>query len=642
MFELFRNGVGSLFAGILLTLLILSFAIWGIGDPLNTLGSADVAEVGGEKVTPDELARSFENEFQMIQQNAGEGLTRELAVQFGLGAQAAAKLVERKAYDVEARNLGLRTPDAELRDYIYSIPVFQDETGSFNRSYFDQFVAAQRYSTKEFEQLLRGDLIRNQMIEVLMNNINSPEITAETLTKFASEQRISEVLSVPASQMTAIGEETDDVLRAYYEENPDGYMSPEYRDVSYFEISANDLTGKIEVSEDEARASYDERIDEYTDAEERGFIQMLLDDQETADIAYTELQNGKSFEDVILEKTGSSAEESIFDAETRETFASTYGEDAADLLFDLDENGYTAPVESGFGVYIFKVTSIKAGSVQSFEDARDGIIQDIKTNRAIDQLFDVRNTIDDELAAGSPIDVIAQAIEVPLKTISNVSIEGMMPDGRASTELPLIVDFLDQAFTRDIGVELELLEGISNKFYMLNIDNITDAQLRDFEDVKADVSADWAQNRREELASEIANKVIEDINASEDADKTLASFQNIVGSNLTLNDVTVGRSNEDNAVSAEIHSSIFSQEIGGVEMIPAANGDGYVLVHVKERQFKDDVEDEAIASTKDQIKTSYQNDFMGAFIVHLYGSLPVTMNNANIKATLDQIVVPAE
>lgn len=642
MFELFRQGVGSWFAGILLALLILSFAIWGIGDPLNTLGSADVAEVGDEKVTPQELVRSFENEFNTIQQSGGEGLTRELAIQFGLGTQAALKLVERKAYDVEAKNLGIRTTDEALRDYIFSIAFFQDETGTFNRSFFDQFVRQQGYSTKEFEDILRAELARNQMIQILINNIEAPAITADTLTKYASEKRTTEVLSVRASEMTAIGEDTDEVLKAYYEENPDNYMSPEYRDVSYFEISANDISSTIEVNEDEARASYDEQIVRYTSPEERSFIQMLLDDEETADIAYTELQNGKSFDDVILEKTGSTAEDGMFDAQTREEFANTYGEDAADLLFNLDENGYTAPVESGFGVYIFKLTSITPGNTQSFEDVKDAIVRDIQMNRAIDQLFDVRNTIDDELAAGSPIDVIAAAIEVPLKTVSNVSLEGMMPDGTASRELPLIVDFLDQAFSKDIGIELELLEGISNKFYMLNVNNITDAQLRDFEEVKTDVSADWAQSRREELASELANRLIEEMNASESENKSLADYQNIVGNTLTLNEVNVGRGNEDSAVSADIHASIFNQDIGSVEMIPAANGDGYVVVHVKDRAFSDDVEEASIDATKTQIKTAYQNDYMAAYMVHLYSSLPVVMNNANIQATLNQIVEPAQ
>ena len=34
MLDFFRKGTSSLFAGVLLALLIASFALWGIGDPL--------------------------------------------------------------------------------------------------------------------------------------------------------------------------------------------------------------------------------------------------------------------------------------------------------------------------------------------------------------------------------------------------------------------------------------------------------------------------------------------------------------------------------------------------------------------------------------------------------------------------------
>ena len=43
--------MGSIFAGGLLAMLIASFVLWGVGDPLSTLGSDDIAEVGDEKIT---------------------------------------------------------------------------------------------------------------------------------------------------------------------------------------------------------------------------------------------------------------------------------------------------------------------------------------------------------------------------------------------------------------------------------------------------------------------------------------------------------------------------------------------------------------------------------------------------------------
>ena len=641
MFDFFRKGMGSIFAGILLAILIASFALWGIGDPLSTLGSNEIAEVGDEKLTPYDLQTAFENEYRAIQQQAGDSLTKELAIQIGLGSQAATKLVERKAYDVETKNLGLRTSDEELRDYIYSIPSFQDETGEFNRSFFNQFTQSQGYSTKEFEALLREEMARAQLIEGLLANIKSPDITASTLSKYASEKRTSEILAIPASSMTGIGEVNDELLKTYYDENNDKYMAPEYRDVSYFEISAATIAETIEVSEEDALAYYEDRINDFTEAEERGFVQMLFDDKETAEAAYADLEAGKSFDDVIVARTGDTTEDATFDAQPKAEFLDTFGLEAANALYNLALDGYTAPLETGFGVYIFKVSDIKAGSIKEFATVRDTIISDLKTDRAIDALFEMRNTIDDELAAGSPIDVVATAINTPLKKVSNVSIEGMTPDGSASTELPLIVEFLDHSFRNNIGDELELYEGISNKFYMISVDNIIDSTLRDFADVKDAVNQDWAQSRRETLASELATQINDEYNAPENADKTLGEYQGLLAQ-LSVNEVIVGRANDDNAVSAEIHTTIFAQDIGTTEMIPASNGDGYVLIRVKSRQFADAVDETAVNESKAQIERSYQNDLMGAYITHLYESLPVVVNDANIQATMNAIATPEQ
>lgn len=642
MFDFFRKGMGSIFAGILLTFLIFSFALWGIGDPLSTLTSNDVVEVGDEKITVNEFAQSFEMEFRQSQARFGETFTKELAVQFGFGNQVISQMADRKAFDVEAKNLGLRVTDDELRNYIMSFPSFQDETGTFNRSYFEQMAGGQGYSVQQFEELMRADLVRGQFVEAIMNNIETPDIAANTLTKYTTEKRIAEVLTIPASNMTAIGEATDEILMTFYDDNNPLYMAPEYRDLSYFEISANDIAATIEIQEDVAREMYENRIISYTQEEERGFVQMLLDDMDAAEAAIADLEGGKAFEQVLSDRTGDSAEDSTFEPQTRDEFVSLYGEDAASELYSLAEGGYTQPVETGFGVYIFKLGEVKAGSVSTFDEVKEGLIKNLQMEQAIDRLFDIRNTIDDELAAGAPLADIASVIEVPVKKVTNVSVEGIMPDGNASNDLPLIVDFLDVAFTLNIGDELELREGISNKFYMVDVDNIMDATLKPYDEVKEKVVEDWSSNRRIELATELADKITEEFSAEGSEALALSEYQDIQGGDFTVNEVTVDRPNADNSVAADIHGSIFRQEIGGIQKIAAADGDGFVLVRVKERILSSDVDEEAISGTKEQIKTAMQNDMMGAFTNHLYDALPVSINTNNVQATLDQLVTLTE
>lgn len=632
--------MGSIFAGGLLAMLIASFVLWGVGDPLSTLGSDDIAEVGDEKITPFDLERAFESEYLRIQQQAGDSLTRELAIQVGIGSQAIAKLVELKAYDVETSNLGLRTSDEDLRDYIYNIQTFQDETGQFNRSYFDQYTRSQGYTTKDFEALLREEMARASLIESLIGNVISSDIATTTLTKYASEERTSEILAIPASLMTGIGEVNDEILKTYFEENKLNYMSPEYRDISYFEVSAATVASTISIGNEEVIANYESRISEFTREEERSFVQMFFDDLEMANKAYTDLENGKSFSEVIVDRTGDTQDEATFDPMPKNEITDNYGEEITTLIYNASLNGYTEPINTDFGVYIFKIISIKPGSSQTVEDVREIIVNDLKMERAIDMLFDIRNLIDDELAAGSPINIVAEAAGVPLKTVSNFNIEGMTPDGSASTELPLIVDFIDYSFRNNIGEELELYEGVSNKFYMLSVDNIIVSNLQDFVDVRDTVDEDWSQFRRETLASELASRISSEYETAENIDKTLAEYEGLL-SQLTVNEVIVSRAN-DNVVSSEIHSSIFSQDVGSIKVIPASNGDGSVIIRVKDRTFGINVDESVLIDTKAQIQRSYQNDLMQSYITHLYETLPVIVKEGNVQATLNAIAAPAQ
>lgn len=632
--------MGSIFAGGLLAMLIASFVLWGVGDPLSTLGSDDIAEVGDEKITPFDLERAFESEYLRIQQQAGDSLTRELAIQVGIGSQAIAKLVELKAYDVETSNLGLRTSDEDLRDYIYNIQTFQDETGQFNRSYFDQYTRSQGYTTKDFEALLREEMARASLIESLIGNVISSDIATTTLTKYASEERTSEILAIPASLMTGIGEVNDEILKTYFEENKLNYMSPEYRDISYFEVSAATVASTISIGNEEVIANYESRISEFTREEERSFVQMFFDDLEMANKAYTDLENGKSFSEVIVDRTGDTQDEATFDPMPKNEITDNYGEEITTQIYNASLNGYTEPINTDFGVYIFKIISIKPGSSQTIEDVREIIVNDLKMERAIDTLFDIRNLIDDELAAGSPINIVAEAAGVPLKTVSNFNIEGMTPDGSASTELPLIVDFIDYSFRNNIGEELELYEGVSNKFYMLSVDNIIVSNLQEFVDVRDTVDEDWSQFRRETLASELASRISSEYETAENIDKTLAEYEGLL-SQLTVNEVIVSRAN-DNVVSSEIHSSIFSQDVGSIKVIPASNGDGSVIIRVKDRTFGINVDESVLIDTKAQIQRSYQNDLMQSYITHLYETLPVIVKEGNVQATLNAIAAPAQ
>ncbi|MCH7543360.1 MAG: SurA N-terminal domain-containing protein, partial [Proteobacteria bacterium] len=136
MLQALRKQTGSWIVKILLGLLILSFAVWGINDIF--LGERDpvVAEVGGVKITSSQLNREFRRELARVSPMFGGRLDREQAKQLGLLDGALDGLVNRILFSLGTRDLGLAISEQLVKQTIRANPEFHDDRGRFDRRLF--------------------------------------------------------------------------------------------------------------------------------------------------------------------------------------------------------------------------------------------------------------------------------------------------------------------------------------------------------------------------------------------------------------------------------------------------------------------------------------------------------------------------
>ena len=101
----------------------------------------------------------------------------------------------------------------------------------------------------------------------------------------------------------------EDVLIKFYEDNSSNYMAPEYRDFRFITLSANSFTAGTTLTDEEIeQAMGTPGAGASGDNEKRDFEQVLFDDKDGADKAYTDLAAGTSFADIIL-STGSTPDD---------------------------------------------------------------------------------------------------------------------------------------------------------------------------------------------------------------------------------------------------------------------------------------------------------------------------------------------
>ncbi|MCZ6743337.1 MAG: SurA N-terminal domain-containing protein, partial [Alphaproteobacteria bacterium] len=167
MLQVLRKQAGSWVAKILLGLLILSFAVWGIGDIFFGERDPVVAKVGGVKITSSELNREFRRELARVSPMFGGRLDREQAKQLGLLDGALEGLINRVVFSLGTRDLGVAVSEELVRRTIRANPAFHDDRGRFDRRLFSNVLFQNNLTEDLYVSMIMEDLARSQLISAV-------------------------------------------------------------------------------------------------------------------------------------------------------------------------------------------------------------------------------------------------------------------------------------------------------------------------------------------------------------------------------------------------------------------------------------------------------------------------------------------
>lgn len=630
MLQLFRSGLTSYFATALLGLLIASFALWGIGGDILGGAGGNVAQIGNDKISLSEYAREFQNKYSEIQQQSSGEVTREMVIDQGLATRWINDLVQRKTFSYAAHDLNIRVTNKELRDYIMGIESFQDTLGEFSKTTFKSIANYQGHTSGEFEEILRRDLERQYLVTSIVSSISVPNAIEKTLTKYLVEERTANIITITANSIKDIPEADEETLKKYYEDNSTRYMAPEYRDLRFIILSMNDFVGGITVTEEEIEQAMGAGIGASGDSDTRDFDQILFEDKNSADAAYSDLEDGKTFADIII-ASGSTAEDSAVTDNSMQDATDSYGLSVAEAIFTTDKDEYTVPIETDFGWRIFYITKTFSAA-DDIENLTAETKIRLKNEKALDILYDKSELINDELAAGASLSEIATTLSLEVKVALNVDITGYNSKGDLVTSIPADPSFLTRAFDALEGDD-PLLEELNNDYFLLVVDNVQTRALRPFDEVRLSVNDIWNADTRRNIAREKANEILTKAQ-NDDAMEELAS----ASSDLSFTSVTLARNDQTGKVTSAIKDSIFTLDTGSAKIMPAADGNGFVVIKVLSRKLSDaSMTSEQSAQLKGLLKQEYQQRFLTNYWRYLENTLPVKINQRAINTVHDQL-----
>lgn len=634
MLSFIRKGLSSFVVTLLLGVLVVSFAIWGIGDAFRFNSSNTLATIGDGKVTPADFVREFHNALNGYRQQAGADVSVEQAKQLGLPQQILEQMVSRETFDEAAKKLHLTASDKQVFEVVHAIPAFQNSFKEFDKALYENVLKTNGLTPHQFEAMARADIPRDQLLRTIGMSAHLPGELARRLFAYHGEDRTIDYLRFQASTVTAIKEPTDADLAAYYGAHKDKYMAPEYRALSYIVLDANNFMKQIEVTDQDLKTYYDGHLDQYNKPEQRDVVQIVVGEKAKADAVAAALKGGKDFATVAHEIAEMGPEDIALGTQTRAALEGSLGKPVADAVFALAAGGVTAPIESSFGWHILKVQAVKPGETVPLDAVRATVEADLRKEKAQDQLYQVTSRIEDDIAGGMTLPELAKKLDVPLEKVGAVDAQGFAQDGSRAA-LPEIKGFLEKAFATEPEADLELQEADQNRYFLLAVDSITPKAQRPLEAVRASVTENWKTEERAKAATASA----------EAAKKALADGQPFDSVKALANgggqaNVPVSRLPKPGTANLppELKNAAFSTAKDQSVIVPSPDKDGVLLIRVTSiTPGNPDAAGPIFAEVQRGLELQYGNDALVAYRSYLQRELGTKYNEQLFKDTVAQI-----
>jgi peptidyl-prolyl cis-trans isomerase D len=494
--------------GVVVGLIAISFAIWGIGDIFRGFGRSTVAKIGSTEITVDQFRQIYNDRLQQLGRQVGRPITSDQARLLGLERQLAGQLIAEAALDQRARQLRLNVPDAEIARQIMNDPSFKGASGQFDRVRFEQIIRGAGYTEPRFTAEQKRLTLRREVAETVSGELTLPKSMADALNRFENEQRAIDYVTLDATKAGDVAAPTPEAIAKYFEDHKTEFRAPEYRTITVMSVSPADLAKPDDVSDADAKNYYERNLARFGTPERRQVEQIVFATPEEAQAAAARLEKSELAFEALAKERGLSEKDIDLGLLTR---SGIIDRAIADAAFALKEGDVSAPVKGLFGTALLRVVKIEPEVVRPFAEVAAEIKQTMATDRARSDLASRHDKIEDERAAGLRLAEVAQKLNLTARTIAAVDRQGRDPDGKEISGLPSGVDVLASAFRTDMGVETEPLQLAGGGYVWFEVTGIKPSVERKLEEVRERVEERWKQEeisqRLQAKAKDIVDKV---------------------------------------------------------------------------------------------------------------------------------------
>ncbi len=495
MLQDIRQNIQGTAARIVIGLIVISFAFFGIESILLSGGGSGMAEVNGEQIQAGEVQQMVNTEKRRLISMMGDNIDYSLLDDQRMGAQALQTIINRKLQMQAAADLGITASERDVGILIGGMEQFQLD-GEFSPDLYRSLLSNAGFSPASFKQGLKEDMVLNQLRSGL---VASDFATAKELTlnaRVSGELRDIRYLTIPLESLTAEVAVSEEEVDQYYAERSADFLSEETVDLDYIELNVDDFREPVE--ESALQEQYELEKDGYGYATENRVSHILLipqtdeseeDVQARASAALAELAAGNDFAELARKSSDDIGSASV-GGDLGFSSGDAFPEEMETAIAGLEVGDVSQLINTEAGVHIVKLTERRDGEIPSLDEMRLELTNRMQLDAAKVELLLATENLRDLVFNAENLDEPGKKLGVVVQKAAGVSRaqqEGLFANASLATA----------AFSEDVldgGHNSDVIELNSDHFVVLRVHKHSPAEVMPIDQVREEIVARITQS----------------------------------------------------------------------------------------------------------------------------------------------------
>jgi peptidyl-prolyl cis-trans isomerase D len=404
MLEAIRERSQGLFAKLILALIVVPFALWGVDSYFKNTGDGNfVAKVDGYKVTRQEFDKVLKEQQDRLRGSLKESYDPTLLDKPEARQAIVDNLITQHLLAAEAGRSGILVPDAEVAAIIGGIEAFQ-LGGKFSQENYERLLRQQGMSPAMFEMRVRQELAVQQLRHPYAETAFLPVSSVERFIKVFDQQREVSQVRFAADKYMAQVKLDSAAVKAYYDGHHAEFATPEQVRLEYVVLSVDNLALQMSVTDEEIKRFFDENAKRFQEPEERQASHILINVPANATAAVREAAKKKADQVYQEAKQNPGKFAELAKKYSQDPGSAEQGGDLGmfargamvkpfeDAVFQMKVGDVREPVQSDFGYHIIKLTGIKPAKGKGIDQAKSEIASELKRQKAGKKFAEVAET----------------------------------------------------------------------------------------------------------------------------------------------------------------------------------------------------------------------------------------------------------